>query len=405
LAKHKLRFMSSDPSVVYFGSIQHGNRAKFASFAAKVDEVVKNLDFSTIEKKDKVAIKMHLGFEDGYQTVPVFFVRRIVEAVKKTGAYPFVTDNPTSVYNAVNRGYTQETCGCPLIPIAGVKDKYVYESKVDFHGVESLDMSGVLHDADALIDLSHIKGHNSSGFGGAIKNIALGGFSRPSRWSKIHGVEGSIPYWDSKKCTPEHAKKLVKACNDGYISYNEEKHELSVSFSMCHQCLDCIKADKDVECLTLAPENYALFQELMAINANNVLKTFDENKRFFINFAIAITPYCDCWGIGQPQVVNDIGVLGSRNIVAVETATLDLIAKEGLIEKMVPPFFRLHNDPGLHPFERLHGPMKSPYLALQYAEKLGMGSQKYKLVELLSPENTMKMKPPKSVSETEPTFF
>ncbi len=397
--------MTSDPSIVYFGSVQHGNRAKFASFAVKVDEVVMKLDLSTIEKKDKVAIKMHLGFQDGYQTIPVFFVRRIVEAVKKTGAYPFITDNPTSVYNAVNRGYTQETCGCPLIPFAGVKDKYIYESKVNFHGLKSLDMGGVLHDADVLIDLSHVKGHNTSAFGGAIKNIALGGFSGPSRWNKIHGIEGSIPYWDANKCTPEHAKKLVKACKDGYISYNEEKHELTLSFGMCHQCLDCIEVDRDVECLTLRPENYALFQELMAINANNILKTFDDDKKFFINFAISITPYCDCWGIAQPNVVNDIGVLGSRDIVAVETASLDLIAKEGLIEKMVPPFFRLHNDPGLHPFQQLHGPMKSPYIVLQYAEKLGMGSQKYKLIELLSPEKTMKMKPPKGVSESEPTFF
>ena len=84
--------------------------------------LIEHLDFSTIEKKDKVAVKMHLGFNDGYQTVPVFFVRRIVEAIKKVGGVPFVTDNPTAVYNAAYRGYTQETCGCPIIPIAGVKD-------------------------------------------------------------------------------------------------------------------------------------------------------------------------------------------------------------------------------------------------------------------------------------------
>ncbi len=397
--------MSSDTPVVYFGSVKQGNMGKFASFAAKVDEVVKKLDLSTIEKKDKVAIKMHLGYQDGYQTVPVFFVRRIVNAVKKTGAFPFVTDNPTSVYNAVNRGYTQETCGCPIIPIAGVKDKYVYESRVDFHGIQSLDMSGVLHDADALIDLSHVKGHNNCGLGGAIKNIAIGGYSAQTRWRRIHGIERSIPYWDAKKCTPEHAKKLVEACKNHCISYKEENHELTLDFGMCHQCLDCIEADREVECLTLRPENYALFLELMAIAADNVLKTFDETKRFFINFAISITAYCDCWGVGQPNIVNDIGVLGSRDIVAVETATLDLIAKEGIVESMIPPFFRVHKDPGLHPFEQLHGAMKSPYIALRYAEKLGMGSRKYKLVELLSPSKTMKMKPPKHVSETEPTFF
>ncbi|MFW9769794.1 MAG: DUF362 domain-containing protein, partial [Candidatus Thorarchaeota archaeon] len=116
--------MSAGPPKVYYGSVIQGNTSRWAAFAAKVDEVVKKLDFKTIEKKDKVAIKMHLGFNDGYQTVPVFFVRRIVQAVKKVGGYPFITDNPTAVYNAVERGYTQETCGCPIIPVAGVKDGY-----------------------------------------------------------------------------------------------------------------------------------------------------------------------------------------------------------------------------------------------------------------------------------------
>ncbi|RLI54958.1 MAG: hypothetical protein DRP09_11255 [Candidatus Thorarchaeota archaeon] len=392
---------------VYFGSVKTGNKGAFAALAAKVDTIIKKMDFSSIEKKDKVAIKMHLGFREGYQTVPVFFVRRIVEAVKKIGGFPFITDNPTSVYNAVNRGYTQETCGCPIIPVAGIKDKYTYKFKANFHNVKTLDMGGVLYDADALIDLSHVKGHNTCGFGGAIKNIALGGFSGPSRWKKIHGVEQSLPYWDAEKCTPEHAKKLKDACKDGYITYDEEKHKLTVAFGMCHQCGDCLKADKGVGCLELKQENFSLFQEIMAIGANEILKSFDEDKRFFLNFLLQITPLCDCWGIGFPNVFNDIGVLGSRDIVAVETATLDLIGKEKLIEEMIPLFMRPHLDPelDLHPFQRLHGPMKDPYIALKYAEDLGMGSRKYKLVEVLAPEETLKMESPKSVSETEPTFF
>jgi uncharacterized Fe-S center protein len=144
--------MSSKPSAVYYGSIQHGNPGRFASFSQKVDAVVKKLDFSTIEKKDKVAVKMHLGFNDGYQTIPVFFVRRIVKAVKKAGGYPYVTDNPTAVYNAVNRGYTSETCGCPILPTAGVKDGYTYKTKIEYKNVDSLELVGSLHDADVLIE-------------------------------------------------------------------------------------------------------------------------------------------------------------------------------------------------------------------------------------------------------------
>ncbi len=400
--------MSSNNSKVYFGSVKHGNTGRFASFAAKLNKIIEHLDFSTIEKKDKVAVKMHLGFHDGYQTVPVFFVRRIVKAVKKAGGYPFVTDNPTAVYNAAERGYTSETCGCPIIPSAGVKDGYTRRVEFNFGNVETLEMGGVLADADVLVDLTHVKGHNSCGYGGAVKNIALGGYHGPSRWNKIHGVEASIPYWNADKCTPEHAKKLVAICPDDLIRYDEEKHQLTVAFGMCHQCWKCMELDKDVGCLDLKQENYSMFQELMARAANEVLNTFDENKRFFLNFAIDITPMCDCWGIAQPHVVNDIGLLGSRDIVAVEQASLDLIAKEGLIESMIPPYFtnlNLDPDADLHPFARLHGPMKNPYLVTEYAESLGMGTRQYDLIEVLSVEETKDMEPPKGVSEAAPSFF
>ncbi|MFW9993620.1 MAG: DUF362 domain-containing protein [Candidatus Odinarchaeota archaeon] len=396
------------PSKVYFGSVQHGARGKFASFAAKVDKVVEMLDFSTIGKNDKVAVKMHLGFGDVYQTVPVFFIRRIVSAIKNAGGWPFITDNPTAVYNAVNRGYTQETCGCPIIPIAGVKDGYTVEKKVDYRNVETLSMAGVLQDADVLVDVSHIKGHNSCGFGGALKNIAIGGYAAKTRWNKIHGIEQTIPYWDKEKCTPEHAKELVLSCPYNQMKYDEEKHELTIPFGMCNQCGECLEADRDVNCLEYHQENFSAFQELMAISAKQVLDTFDDNKKFFISFLLEITALCDCWGFGQPCVVNDIGVLGSRDIVAIEAATLDLIKQEGIIAKNVPPFFKHANlDPeaALHPFQRLHGPMKNPYIVVDFAQNLGLGTRDYELIELLSAKETMDSEPPKGVSEREPTFF
>jgi len=395
---------------VYFGSIQQGRDAVFAALAVKVDKIIELLDFSTIEKRDKVAIKMHLGFQDGYQTVPVFFVRRIVKAVKQAGGWPFITDNPTAVYNAVDRGYTQETCGCPIIPAAGVKDGYTHSVNVNYKNVDMLEMSGVIHDADALIDLTHAKGHASCGYGGAIKNIALGGYSALSRWNKIHGVEQSIPYWDAKKCTPEHAVTLVKACPYGALKYEAEKHKLSLLLYACRNklCFECLEVDKDVGCLQIKPEFFAAFQELMAITAKKVLDTFDKNKQFFLNFLLEITPHCDCMGMIQPSVVADIGVLGSRDIVATETATLDLIAKAGLLEQAIPPYFKHVNlDPSadLHPFERLWGLMKNPYLVTEFAEQHCLGTRQYELVEVLSPEKTGKMKPPKQVYERQPSFY
>jgi hypothetical protein len=400
--------MSSEPSKVFFGSIQQGKMAEFASLGPKVDRIVELLDFSTIKAGDKVAIKMHLGYNSGYQTIPVYFVRQIVKAVQRTGGHPFITDNPTSVYNAVERGYTQETCGCPLIPVAGVKDKYTYETKVDFKGVESFDMGGVLHDADVLIDLSHAKGHGACGYGGAIKNLSLGGYSGPTRWNKIHQIPFQAQRWDSNKCTPEHAEELAKSCGYEAIKYDRVKHKLIIQLDECIQCMDCLEADRDVGCLEINQEVFSLFQETLAVAAKQVLDRFDKNKRFFLNFILQVTPYCDCYGMAQPVIVPEVGVVGSRDIVAIEVATLDLIAKAGLIEKSIPPHFKhvnLDSNADLHPFQRIHGAMKNPYLVTEFAEKLGMGNRKYDLVEVLSPEETMKMETPKTKIERQPTFF
>ncbi|MHA1914785.1 MAG: DUF362 domain-containing protein [Promethearchaeota archaeon] len=398
--------MSSSKSKVYFGSVQHGKLNMFASFAAKVDKITEMLIEQTkIEKKNKVAIKMHLGFRDGYQTIPVFFVRRIVEAIKKTGAYPFITDNPTAVYNAVNRGYTQETCGCPLIPTAGVKDGYITPVEINFKGIKTLDLGGVLKDADVLIDLSHAKGHGACGYGGAIKNLALGGYSGPSRWMKIHGISQVDKYWDKEKGSPEHAQKLVEACPYGALRYEKVGKNLIRNYHDCHQCFTCLEMDSSIGAVKVPRESYSAFQEMMAIASNKVLETFKPEKVFFLNFLMQITTYCDCVGTGQPSVVNDIGVVGSKDIVAIETATLDLIKKEGLIESMIPPFLK-HADVNKdsHPFTILHGPYKDPYEAVRFLEKLGKGTSNYELVEILSPEETVKMKSPERIFEGEPSF-
>lgn len=398
-----------DEAKVFFGSIQQGQGHHFSALAPKVDKVIELLDFSTIEKRDKVAIKMHLGFNEGYQTVPVFFVRRIVRVIKERGGWPFVTDNPTAVYNAVDRGYTQETCGCPIIPIAGVKDKYAYSVNINYRNLEKLEMSGVLHDADVLVDLTHAKGHACAGYGGAIKNLALGGYAAESRWNKIHGVENSIPYWEPEKCTPDHSHVLVKSCPYEALQYDAQSHKLTLLLHACRNqlCLECLKADEGVKSLQIKPEFFASFLELMAINAKEILDTFDKDKQFFLNFLLEITPHCDCMGMIQPCVVEDIGVLGSRDIVAIEVATLDLIAKTGLMEQAIPPYFKHVNlDPSvnLHPFERLWGSMKNPYITTEFAEKLGLGTGNYELIEVLSPVETSRMKP-KQEYERMPSFF
>jgi len=405
----------ADIPKVYFGSNISGVPSTFANMSQKLEKILEHLDFSTIEKKDKVAVKMHLGFTDGYQTVPVFFVRRVVEAIKKQGAFPFVTDNPTAVYNAYKRGYTQETVGCPIIPAAGVKDGYATEKEIDIKGIKSLHAAGVLLDADALVNLVHAKGHGNCGYGGAFKNIALGGYNTLTRWNTIHGVVQRDSYFDESKMTKEHLEKLKAACPRNAPQWNKKEKKASLMFYNCDQCHGgkqlCVEADEGKTGWSINPANFDSFQELMAAAAKIILDSFDPTKIFHLNFLLDITPFCDCMGMSMPAVIDDIGIVGSKDIVAVDTATLDLIAKQGVnesvLKKIPEKYMRVNPDlsTNLHPWQLIHGPLKDPYKVAKFGEARGMGSSEYKLIEVLSAEETAKMEPPKHIYESGGSFY
>lgn len=119
-------------------------------------------------------------------------------------------------------------------------------------------------------------------------------------------------------------------------------------------------------------------------------------------------PTCDCCGTAQPNVVRDIGILASRDIVAIETATLDLIADAGLMKEEIPlcvKHMNLDQNVKLHPFQRLFGSMKDPYITTRYAEQLGMGTSKYELIKIMSPEEASKLPETQWVFERGPSFY
>ena len=171
-------------------------------------------------------------------------------------------------------------------------------------------------------------------------------------------------------------------------------------------CLECVEADKEVGALKMEKEGFQTFHEIIAIGTKKILDTFDDEKIFHFNFLMDMTPTCDCMGIVQPQIVPDIGIVGSKDIVAVEQASIDLIGKEELILNKVPTYFKhLNTDPSadLHPFQRLWGPMKDPNDVAKFGEKYGLGNCSYELIEILPAEETVNMEGAHSF-ERGPTF-
>ena len=378
-----------DKSIVFFGSTETSTIEREHSLVAKLDTIVDKLGIKDVVKGKNVAIKMHVGYKLGYSTVHPFLVGRLVRTVKKAEGRPYILDIPRQIREVHLRGYAEEVIGCPILPVAGIKDNYFIEKEVNYKGVKTLKMGGNVKDADILINLSHVKGHNNAGFGAALKNLALGCFTQDSRVN-MHHTDQYDAYWDSDKCS--NPEGLVKACPYNLIKW--ENGKLTVDFGLCNQCMRCAQADKD-ECLQIRRENFESFFEIMSMATDLVLSEIGKENCFHINVAFDITQYCDCWGATTGNILSDLGFLGSRDILAIDKATLDLLADKPLIKENVFKISDINDDPDLHPFARLHGPYKDPYLQIKFGEKYNLGNPNYEIEEVISPQEVVKKTLPK----------
>jgi len=316
-----------------------------------------------------VAIKMHVGRGIGYTTISPLFVKSLVDWVLKCGGKPFITDQ--TVAEAKIRGYSEDLLGCPVLDCCGLLDKYVYEKRVSYKTFENVDIAGYIHDAGALINLSHVKGHGACGYGGACKNIAMGCVTDRTR-TQIHGLEGGL-LWEEALCT--HCGACITGCNHNANSFVGGKYE--VMYHDCTLCQHCVKVCPS-GALKLDNNCFEDFQTGLALCTETVLATFDPAHVYHINFLTNITFICDCWGLSTPAIVPDIGILSSGDIVSVEKASIDAIKTENLLPNGLPSGYCL--SPGEHLLEKIHG--RNPYIQLEKLADMGLGSLAYELCEI-----------------------
>ncbi|MCX7919558.1 MAG: DUF362 domain-containing protein [bacterium] len=367
---------------VYFGSAKQYQLKAEETLPAKLDLILDKLAIRDRVKNEIVAIKMHLGGNVGYSTIHPVFVRKVVKAVKDGGGKPFVTDTTRSAISAAERGYSTETLGCPVYPISGLQEKYFYTFQKVYRNIQEWKMGGFIHDATFLIDFAHVKGHPSCSYGGAIKNLALGGFIGETR-ANIHDVVHFEPYWFPEQCSDRKTmQKIIDSCPMQALVFDKkDSHKLHLHFEPCNQCFECLKVAPD-GALKLSPELFASFQVACAIAAGLVLSTFRPEKRVFINLINNVTPVCDCFGFTGMPILPDIGILGSDDIVAIEQASLDLLKPHKILAENLPGEMRYQPRVKGHPLQKIHGVYKDPYIVVQELEKLGFGSRKYELVDV-----------------------
>lgn len=336
---------------------------------------------SLINPGDLTAVKLHFGEigNDGF--ISPVFVRQVVEKIKEAGGSPFLTDTNTlytgkrsngvdHITTAVLHGFDYAVAGAPVIIADGLKggdERLVTVGKKHF---DQTRIAGAIADAGAMMVLSHFKGHEMAGFGGAIKNLAMG-CATPKGKQDQHATR---PVVNPKKCVG--CGLCVEICPTKAIAMTDKK--AIVSQSVCIGCGECM-AHCQVKAFQLNWDTELKdFTEKMTEYALGAV-TGKQAKTGYMNFLMNITPDCDCAPWSDAPIVADIGILVSNDPVALDQACLDLVN-----DAVGNHHSRLGDsaDPACKDkFKALHTHSFGT-VQLSYGEEIGLGNRAYELIKI-----------------------
>lgn len=333
-----------------------------------------------IAPHDKTAIKLHFGEEGNDGFISPVYVRQIVEKVKACGALPFLTDTNTlyrgtrsnaveHIGTAILHGFDLAVAGAPVIIADGLKGKNISRVEIRKKHFSQVSVAGDIAAADSMIVLSHFKGHMVAGFGGAIKNLGMG-CAPPEGKRAQHNV---WPFSIPEKCTG--CASCMKVCPTGAVLVKKKK--AVIDRKLCKGCFSCMHACPehaiDIDWETEIP----LFTERLVEHACGAVQG-KEQKTGFMNFLIRITPDCDCMPFSDAPIVPDIGILASKDPVAIDAASFDLVNRQqGCTDSLLAG----QHQQGGDKFRGVHTQTDGFY-QVRYAEEIGMGSSSYKLIKI-----------------------
>ena len=366
-------------STVYFTDLRAGNRENLHTQLARLAELA-GLN-SIITAGDLTAIKLHFGEKGGHAYIRPTFVRKLVDQIKQLGGKPFLTDSCTlypgerkeavsALTCGIENGFAYAVAGAPLIMCDGLRGHSARRVKVDGELLETVDIGLEILEADTLITLSHFKCHELTGFGGAIKNLAMGCSSREGKMEQHSTVAPTI---EDDKCTLCGA--CLKACAHDAIELGESSAQLDAE--RCVGCGRCITVCEPGAIKIQWNEESGQVMKKMAEYAVGATSN-KQSKQLYINFVTQVSPACDCYGHSDAPIVPDIGILASTDPVAIDQACADLVNQARGFENTA---LQTGHEPGGDKFRGVH-PKIDWETTLIHAEKIGLGSRKYTLEKM-----------------------
>eukprot|EP01022_Parablepharisma_sp_SALTPOND_P027137 TRINITY_DN6584_c0_g1_i1.p2 TRINITY_DN6584_c0_g1~~TRINITY_DN6584_c0_g1_i1.p2 ORF type:complete len:423 (-),score=157.48 TRINITY_DN6584_c0_g1_i1:435-1703(-) len=381
------------PSTVYFIDLRANLKR---SLVNKIDELIEAVDLAaTVKPGGLTALKLHFGEKGNTAFIRPVFVRRFVDAVKAAGGHPFLTDAntlyvgtrsdaPGHLVTATENGFAYSVAGAPLVIADGLKGHSAVAVPVDLPECAEAHIGAEVVEADSLISLSHFKGHEVSGFGGAIKNLGMGAASRRGKLFMHSNITPSI---DAGLCIS--CGTCIKRCPVAAIKFAPRDDEPAPLESenpkvkavkdpdKCIGCGDCILAcPKEAIQIGWDAEVPEFLRRMVAYTKGVVANKKDRMVHF--SFLTQISPACDCYPFNDAPMVADIGILASTDLVAIDQAAVDLVNQApGL-----PGTELKHaHAPGEDKFRDLY-PRVDWDIQLAYAQEIGLGSRDYELVNI-----------------------
>ncbi len=330
-----------------------------------------------------IAIKVHIGEEGNYKYLSPSFISLMVDELAdgKRALYVVDTSSITSGSRlfgdswhalAAKHGFTYQSIGIDVVLADGYYgtdgDLVFIDKSEELAGVEIAD---AILKSDALIVITHVTADPLTGLWGALAHLGLGCLTKKGK-RRVHkalelkfnpdkcngcGICQEICVWNAIKVLPD--KKVV------------------IDKNKCISCGDCV-----IYCTNKALyfDNKGLmrYRKRIVESAKAVMEALSNNV-FFINFLLDITPFSDNYPEPGSPIVPDIGILASKDPVAIDKASLDLINNAPGIPTSIANKFNALT-PGIDKIKAIYG--IDVNFMIEYAVKQGLGSNKYKLIKI-----------------------
>ena len=368
-------------SNVYFTDLRVRNGDNLLT---KLQRLIKTAGIGNIDFTDKyVAIKIHFGEPGNLAFLRPNYAKAVADVVKKLGGKPFLTDCNTLYVggrkNALDHldsanlnGFNPTTTGCQIIIADGLKG--TDEALVPVEGgtyVKEAKIGRAVMDADVFISLNHFKGHEATGFGGALKNIGMGCGSRAGKM-EMHSA--GKPHVDQNLCIG--CQMCAKICAHDAPEFENKK--ATINHDKCVGCGRCIGVCPKDAILSASDESNEILNCKIAEYTKAVI---DNRPHFHISLVIDVSPYCDCHGENDAAIVPNVGMFASFDPVALDVACADAVNAQPLLSNSILGDCS-EEERASHNHDHFHSifPETCWESAITHGEKIGIGNSKYKLI-------------------------